>query len=531
MAEVIVNVKANTGEATNQVDNLNDSLNDTSKAAEQASQEINVAEGRIKALGGAINVVGGSVEILAGGLALSGALTEEQAERFEAAAVGAIAFADGTKRVFEGVKELKEGVQLLGGAQKIATVATKAFGVAVKVATGPIGIAIAAIGAIAAAIVLLKDKFEAVNKVAQFFTGIFNKVANAIGLGKSEAEKFAEAQGELAKETEFQLQLLQAQGASTDELIKKERELLTQRKNSFKEGTEERKKAEQDLQIFEAKVAKQRADQLEKEKEEQKKRDEDIRKAREEEIKAFNDFYLKMIAEGAKKRRELNAKFISDLDKENQEVFDKTTKNMEARLKQSTTMIQSTSTQAQKSTTEIASANLFAYAELAEVAVGDSVDAFGQLFTALADVTGEGNEEAFEKSKKFKIAEVVTSAIQASFQAFGAAQQFGPILGPILGAAQVAAIAVASNRAIQDIKSSTFDGGGTTTPSISAGGGGVPMNGMLTRSTGGDPFGTGRTATPSTTEPPAMRAYVLAGDVTDGQEANNRLNRRRSLGG
>ena len=269
--EVTVNIKANTSQATGNVDDLNDSLKDTGKAAEKASEEINVAEGRIKALGGAINIVGGSVEILAGGLALSGALTEEQAERFEAAAIGAIAFADGTKRVFEGVKELKEGIQLLGGAQKIATAATKAFGVATKIALGPIGIAIAAIGLITTAIVLLKDKFEAVNKVAQFFGNIFTKVANALGLGKTEAEKFAEAQGELSKETEFQLKLLQAQGASTDELIKKERELLTQRKNSFKEGTEERIAAEQELALFEAKVIADRA-KLEEDAE-QKRRD------------------------------------------------------------------------------------------------------------------------------------------------------------------------------------------------------------------------------------------------------------------
>jgi len=256
---VTVNIQANTKDATKNVDNLNDALEDTGKAANQASNEINVAEGRIKALGGAINLVGGSVEVLAGGLALSGALTEEQAERFEAAAVGALVFADGTKRVFEGVKELKEGIKLLGGAQKIATVATKAFGIATKIAMGPVGIAILAIGLITTAIILLKDKFEIINKVATFFGNIISKVAQAIGLGKSETEKFAEAQGKLAKETEFSLKLLQAQGASTDKLIKKERELLKQRVNSFKKGTEERIEAEQELALFEAKVIADRA--------------------------------------------------------------------------------------------------------------------------------------------------------------------------------------------------------------------------------------------------------------------------------
>ena len=526
MAEVIVNVKANTSDATQNVDDLNNSLNDTSKAAEKASEEINVAEGRIKALGGAINLVGGSVEILAGGLALSGALTEEQAERFEAAAVGAIAFADGTKRVFEGVKELKEGIQLLGGAQKIATAATKAFGIAMKVAMGPVGIALLAIGAISAAIVLLKDRFEVVNKVAQFFGNIFTKVAEAIGFVKTETEKFQEAQGELAKDLDFELKLLQAQGAGLEDLLKKEKALLEAKLNATKVGTEERIAAEQELQLFEARAAKQRADAAEKEKQDALKRQEELRQARETELKEFTDFYLKLLGEAAKKRNEALAKFNEDLAKDNEEVFEANQKAMEARMKQSTQMIEAPGKAAQASIVETASANLFAYNELAQQAVGDSVEAFGQLFSALADVTGDGNEEAFEKSKKFKIAEVVTSSIQAAFQAFGAAQQFGPILGPILGAAQVAAIAVASNKAIQDIKSSSFDGGGST-PSLSVGGGGVPA-GFTPGGLGGGSQ-TLVTGVP-TPEPQPMRAYVVTGDVVNGMEAQAQLNSRRTFG-
>ena len=315
--QVIVNVKANTSQATGNVDDLNNSLKDTSKAAETASEEINVAEGRIKALGGAINIVGGSVEILAGGLALSGALTEEQAERFEAAAVGAIAFADGTKRVFEGVKELKEGIQLLGGAQKIATAATKAFGVATKIALGPVGIAIAAIGAITTAIVLLKDKFEAVNKVATFFGNIFQKVAEFVGLAATEEEKFRDAQAEASKETEFQLKLLQAQGASTEDLVKKERELLTQRKNSFKEGTEEYKAAAQELAIFEAKVIsdREKAEEAAAEKRRAKiKEDAEKRKAAIEAAEEIiKEAQLSLLDDQTRELTEREAKYQEDL--------------------------------------------------------------------------------------------------------------------------------------------------------------------------------------------------------------------------
>ena len=128
------------------------------------------------------------------------------------------------------------------------------------------------------------------------------------------------------------------------------------------------------------------------------------------------------------------------------------------------------------------------------------------------------------KGKKYKIAEVVTSSIQAAFQAFGAAQQFGPILGPILGAAQVAAIAVAANRAIGDIRTSTFEGGGGTTPSLSTGG--VPAVSGFGASLGG---GTATVAPSNLASTPPVRAYVVTGDVRDGLEAESVLNTRRQF--
>ena len=115
MATVTVNVNANTKDATQDINNLDKALDGAAGEAEKLNTALEAQENRIKTLGGAINIVGGSVEVLAGGLALTGGLTEEQAERFESAAIGAIAFADGTKRVFEGVKERNEGLKIDGG--------------------------------------------------------------------------------------------------------------------------------------------------------------------------------------------------------------------------------------------------------------------------------------------------------------------------------------------------------------------------------------------------------------------------------
>jgi hypothetical protein len=134
MAEVVVNITANTGQATDGVDNLNNALNQTDQSAAALEATLKKQEASIKVLDGAINVLGGSVELLAGGLALSGVVTEEQARQFETAAIGAIAFADGAKRVVDGVKNLNEGLAASGGLMKTLNVALLANPAAITAA-------------------------------------------------------------------------------------------------------------------------------------------------------------------------------------------------------------------------------------------------------------------------------------------------------------------------------------------------------------------------------------------------------------
>jgi len=539
MAEVIVNIKANTGQATDSVDDLNNSLNQTTESADELSASLSKQEARIKTLDGAINLIGGSVEILAGGLALSGALTEEQAEKFQTAAIGAIAFADGTKRVLDGYKSLNEGLAAYGGVSKIATKATTLLNNAIK-ANPAVAIAVA-VAALTAAIYAYVTSTSAAEKAEMRYYDSQKKLIENQGVQLNREYDLAKARGASIDEL-HRLELQTYANAKAEQQLERQRLQAIQRRegwsselaaeiNATGDAIEEinhleavavenynklkREEVEANKEAEEAKTA--------KEKEEAAKRAQDRKDAREKEMQDAFDFYLRMIKLARDKRKEFEKEFNDQLTKENQATFDATTKAMEARMKQSTTMIQSTGQQAQKSTVEVASANLFAYNELAENAVGSSVEAFGQLFTALADVTGEGNEEAFEKGKKFKIAEVVTSAIQASFQAFGAAQQFGPILGPILGAAQVAAIAVASNKAIGDIKSSTFQSStapSTSTPSVS-----VPTN----FNTGPQGMGQFLPFTAPQQTPP-VRAYVVTGDVTDGQVAEAQLQTRRRFG-
>ena len=544
--------------AIKSIEGLTDEMKDFARATDEATDStaefeasIQKQQAQMQILDGAVNLVGGSIETLAGGLALSGAITDEQAERFEAAAVGAIALADGTRRTIDGIVNLREGITKLGGAQKIATGITKAFGVATKVALGPVGLAIAAFAAITAAVVLLKDKFEAVNKVFTFFAGIVNKVATAIGLGKTEAEKFAESQGELAKQTEFELKLLQAQGASTEELVAKERALLTQRKNAAKTD-EERLAASQELALFEARVvAEQRAAEQKLADERQKAADE-RRKQREAEAKAREDEAKKAAEEAAKaeqdrvnnlsnilqkfREQEENIQAGSEaarleLEKQRQltelEALNATEEQkaqiiefynnriLEAKKKSDDEAAKSAQDAADKetATAEAAAEKQRAIDEATAKAkfdaVNQSVDAVQSALTSL-----------FGESKAVAKANVLVDAAQAAVGIFRSGNALPAPFNVIFIAAQLAALTAASAKSIQQINSAQPGGGGTLSkPTVPTG---APRLG-------------GATTTSSITTAPVgpqvqpVRAYVLTGDVSGGLEAEERLNQRRTL--
>ena len=93
---------------------------------QDASRDVERLENNIKTLDGAINLVGGTIEVLAGALVLSGAASEEQAQKFESAAVGAIALADGSKRIIEGYKTLATETKVLTVIQRIYNTVMKA---------------------------------------------------------------------------------------------------------------------------------------------------------------------------------------------------------------------------------------------------------------------------------------------------------------------------------------------------------------------------------------------------------------------
>jgi len=607
--KIIVSVESDTSKASGNVKDLNKNLQDTGKAAEKASEDIKTSEGAIKALGGAINIVGGSVELLAGSLAISGAVTEEQAERFEALAVGAIAVADGGKRVLEGAVELSEGLQMLGGTTGLATKATKAFGIATKVAMGPVGIAIAAIGAITAAIVLLKDRFEAVNKVATFFGNIFQKVAEFVGLAATEEEKYRDAQAEASKETERQLKLAQAQGKSQEDLIKLERKLLTEKLNALEKGTEEYKNAENELKVFNAKVIsdREKAEEAAREKRRQKiKEDAEKRKKLIEDAeKIVNEAELSLLDDQTRELTQRETKFQEDLaalkaagftdftaltEAYNQDVADINQKYRDAELAAEQEQTDKINAEKQKRIDDLDKFDAFLvvtaeqqrqarldaltkeYLEIRNTAIANGQDvteldaafqakrteiteegidsrskaekffaseqaeAIGQSLQVATDLVktfseniDESTEEGFEKSKKYKIAETRIASFQAAFSAYGSLVGV-PFVGPALAVAAAAAAIAAGQKAINDIKSSTFEDSGAPSNPTSGASSGTNIPNISGQFAQGGFLAPGQ-STPSIVAPEQpIQAYVLASDVTTGLQAYGQISRRRRFG-
>ena len=508
MAEVSINIGANTQDANAQINQLNQSLGKTGVAAEGATQsnakleaQLKQQENTIKVIDGAVNLLGGSVELLAGSLVLSGAASKEQAEEFEKAALGAIAFADGAKRTVDGVKNLNEGLAASGGI--IGTV-TKSFNaLKVAIATNPFTAIAVAIGVVVSALLIYnettkesteetedyKKAVDGLNSSLKQTQSIAGANANSIGAlsvafkdGRITQAQYVAQLKELGIDlegvnlsTEKNLKLVNDLAQANNNITSQQAirtKLEGELKLALDKGTEAGDRAVKNIkaQIAELDINTSRytanRDAILGTLDAQKKTNEEspktVERVKQETIEILNykdavdkrnaaikegiDLFIKEALGGAEITPpppilpQLPPDPLPDLEKS----------------------ALSFSDYLQKVNNDL---NEF-FSSSAGKAVGASLSTAANLAKTLAESQDESSEKAFNASKKYKIAAVVTSAIQSSFEAFGAAQQFGPILGPILGIAQVAAIAVASNKAIADIKSSTFTApGSVSTPS------------------------------------------------------------------
>jgi len=576
------------GKGTYDSKDAQEGLNDQSKATNELASSQEELDGRIKILQGSVGILGGALEGVVGTLALSSAVSKENVEAFQNAAVGAIAFADGASRTLTGVKDLQEGLTTLAKNSTVAARASKILGSAIKVATGPIGLAVAGIGAFIAILIALRDKIEVVGKVVDFFGGLFNKVVEAVGLGATETEKFQEAQAALVPGLEREVKLLEAQGASTEDLIEKQRELLTAKRNALKEGTDEYKNAQNELDVFNAKVdADEKKRQADKNKEyrdqlkernatfkselqnlqdeaadleaktdedrlaleyERQLRDIDNLKITEEQkntlrLQAEANYQTKVGDLKEQKKKEQDEKDLAleqerlanieklsqdDLVKYSQQLDDIYNLQLSAQdrelnaiqdkyfeleqyYKDDADALVAIETQKQA---EITAVNEAAEAARRQLVMG-TIDNIQGALTAL-----------FGESKAVASANVLIDAAQAAVGIIKNSQGTGP-LAIAYQASQFALLAATTIASLRQINQA--EPGSTQTPNIPKGVNTTPRGiagGSFIGGTSGVPAG----GIAGGGEPP-IRAYVVTGEVTNGQIAESQIRRRRSLGG
>lgn len=515
----------------------------------EVQSEIKVLDERFEGLGieqkasgivDSFNVLAGSVGAVTGTLVALG-VESKALEGVEKRLLGLITVVSSLREVSNGLANAQKTLIPLFG--KVGNAIKAAF------ASNPIGVitvAVVALGAALAALIMSQDdEKESLEKLAK---------------AREEYQK------QLVAEEEQTLKLLQVRGASSVQLAQEEVKIAKARKeradaelaqqqrtNKFSEETKAAReasvKAANDLELAEAKLAKTQADAAKaeadarkKNAEERKKDNEERKKEREEYFKAEFDFYLKLL-QISKEVRDRQSQALKDsLAKDIQEIqkaTDKATGVQRASTIQSINDIDAYS----KSQLEILGDYINVSSEFLKSVVNSTAaqtansvaGAASTIFQNYAAAQDQATEKGFEESKKYKIAEVVTSTAQTAFQSFAEAQKLNavvPGLGTIVGAALVASIIAASKQSIAQIKNSKFESSSAGSPAT-GGGGSAPISvgGLRQQDIGLGGFGAAPAGTPSIAPTEPIRAYVVTQDVVTGMEADAAINRRRRLGG
>jgi len=450
---------------------------------QDAGKDISRLENNIKTLDGAVNLVGGSIATLAGGLALTGAVTDEQAERFQAAAVGAIALAEGSKRALEGFKTLATETKVLTVVQRIYNAVLNA---------NPIFL-------IAGVLVTATIALVA-------WTSATNKQKTSAELAAEATEQQKDALADLNEEQKFALELARARGASQEELLeqaledaKTQKQLATDTRvkqqviNQFSEETKAARAAEinaiNQITLAEARLATFRRNEAARQAEE-------ARKA----------------AEAREKERLANTNFSEN--------------TINLKRKEVATIVDTERQGAQMSVKIASQASLERFrlekqAADRRIAIAQQEEAYKQaLLTDGIDNIQGALSALFGENKAIASANVLIDAAQAGVGIIKNSQTTGPF-AIAYQATQFALLAATTIASLRSINSA--EPGATGTPSLPKAGG-IPN--FSSQYVGGG----SATVTPSTgyTAPP-IRAYVVTGDVTSGQEAEAQLQTRRQF--
>ena len=488
--------------------------------------------------------IAGAVAVTAGSLQLFG-VESERVGQLEEKVQGAIAIAIGARSVAEGALQARIAARIV--AEKAAAVSTKVLTVAQRVYN---------------AVLAANPIFLLVTVIAAVTTGIY-ALSKALKSNTQDVEDNTDAllaQNEAyANGQEFSLRLARARGESAIELKKRELELADtlveqaklRRKQAkdeeeIEKAREEFSKAIQNRILLRTELIKLQKDEREKaekeEKEARQKRLEELKKEREEEIEGLKQMYFEIRKVRNQIIQENFDALGEDLNKQINDATEERFKTFEANIQRT----QELARQATETSSRTSISNLQAYAELASYAVEQFVesnvyqtttDLLGTANQFIGDLQGsldESNEEGFEAAKKYKIAQVITTGTQSAFEAFAQAQKYNavvPGLGTAIGIALVAAIGAKSRQSIADIRNSQFGGSATPSTSTTTGGGGATIPRAAGTFTPLGQQAEGTTLTPQfDTSGAPIRAYVVGQDVNDAQEAQARLNRRRTLG-
>ena len=462
--------------ATTQTVNIDINAN-----TQDAEQQVNKLENNIKTLDGAINLVGGSIAAFAGGLVASGLATEEQTKKFNDSALAAIALAEGSKRALEGFRVLATETDLLAKAQRVYNAVLNA---------NPIGLVVTAVAALSAAFLILRKRQqnnqEEIKTTNELYTEQLELIKNterAITGGEARLKNIQATADAYNRTLEEQL-VIARQQAEAD--IKLAEDRLAREQNALivnQEGVEARKIALEQAkdvlnQVIQAGIiADERAEkQLEQD----------------NKYKTFQEEKLDL------KKKEIT------LDTE---LADSGLKLIDAKTAQAATEVQIEKAKSDK----IRVINQ-AEQEYKELLLTDGID---NLQGALAALFGE--------NKAVASANVLIDAAQAGVGIIKNSQTTGPF-AIAYQATQFALLAATTAASLRQINST--EPGDTAAPNTPRGGG-IPNTsfGIGTTTIGG---ATG-TLTPTLSQSQPVRAYVLAGDVSNGLEAETLLQTRRQF--
>jgi hypothetical protein len=172
--------------------------------------------------------------------------------------------------------------------------------------------------------------------------------------------------------------------------------------------------------------------------------------------------------------------------------------------------------------------------QISALTIGAATNLISTLSSLNELFAGESEEEqkkAFKRTQALQIAQTVIDTFRSATGAFSSLASI-PIVGPVLGGIAAAAAVTAGLANIKKIREQKFEGAGASGGSVpSAGNQGI----STPTATGGvTPIGqlpAGSILTPQfgqQTRGP-IRAFVVAGDVSDGLEADRRVEQRRTL--